>query len=394
MVSVIAAALDLAWLNQIASAAQMPSGSVLVLVDRGGAIVAHYPDAPAWVGPRAAGGARSCGPLRERGEGSVELRAQDGTLRVYAFTPVRGRLDTGLRLVIGVPRATAYGAIERHQSRQLLVLLMVALLTLVFAWVGAERFVLRRVASLLEATRRLAAGDPAARTSLPYGQGELSELARAFDEMAGALQAREEERQRAEQALRESEERFRAFMDHTPAIAFVKDESGRCVYANAAFERHFGFTREQWFGRTDAEMWPSQPGTEKFRRDDLRVLATDEPHQILETITLPDGDLRLLDDRQVPAQRRLRPPAGRRRVGGPDRVAPGAGGAGAQRAPVRTAGGAGMGRDRAARRRRPDDRGQHRRLHDDRLLARRAPGDAGGRPARPGRHHPPRAARR
>ncbi len=289
VVSVIAAALDLAWLNQIASAAQMPSGSVLVLVDRGGAIVAHYPDAPAWVG-RELPEAALVQTLRERGEGSVELRSQDGTLRVYAFTQVRGRLDTGLRLVIGVPRATAYGAIEEHQSRQLLVLLMVALLTLGFAWVGAERFVLRRVASLLEATRRLAAGDPAARTSLPYGQGELSELARAFDEMAGALQAREEERQRAEQALRESEERFRAFMDHTPAIAFVKDESGRCVYANAAFERHFGLTREQWFGRTDPEMWPSQPGTtEKFRRDDLRVLATDEPHQILETITLPDG---------------------------------------------------------------------------------------------------------
>ena len=76
-------------------------------------------------------------------------------------------------------------------------------------------------------------------------------------------------------------------------MAFVKDETGHCVYANATFERYFNLTRDQWFGRTEAEIWPSQPATtEQFRRDDLRVLATDEPHQVLESITLPDGSTR------------------------------------------------------------------------------------------------------
>jgi two-component system, cell cycle sensor histidine kinase and response regulator CckA len=309
--SVIAAALDLAWLNQIAAAAQTPPSSVLFLVDRRGAIVARHPDAPQWIGrpfPEAAIVDR----LRSETEGSLVLRATDGVDRVYAFTPVRGRLDTGLRLVIGVPRETAFGAIERHQSQQALVLLLVAGLTMVLAWVGAERLVLRRVASLLEATRRLAAGDRSARTAMPYGHGELSELARAFDEMASALEAREAERQRAETALRESEERFRAFMENTPTIAFVKDEAGHCVYANGAFERRFGMTREQWFGRTDAELWPSQPMTEKFRRDDLRVLATDAPHQIVESITLPDGTPGYWMTVKFP----LRDAAGRRLVGG------------------------------------------------------------------------------
>jgi two-component system, cell cycle sensor histidine kinase and response regulator CckA len=286
--AVIAAALDVAWLNQIASSAPLPAASVLVLVDRHGAIVARSPDAPQWVG-REIPDAPVVAAMRHQVEGSLELRASDGVDRIYAFTPVRGRLDTGLRLVIGVSRATAYGVIERQQSRQLLVLALVAALTLLFAWVGAERLVLRRVASLLDATRRLAAGDPAARTTIPYGHGELGDLARAFDEMVSALQVRDAERQRAEQALRESEERFRVFMDHTPAMAFVKDEAGRCLYANAAFERYFGLSRDQWFGRTDEEMWPSQPMTAKFRRDDLRVLATDEPHQILESVALPDG---------------------------------------------------------------------------------------------------------
>jgi PAS domain S-box-containing protein len=288
VISVIAAALDLEWLNQIASSAQLPAGSVLVLVDRRGSIVARFPAAPEWIG-RELPESGLVERIRAHAEGSLDLKGTDGAERVYAFTPVRGRLDTGLRLVIGVPRATAYGAIEQRQSRQLFVLLLVASLTLALSWIGAERLVLRRVASLLEATRKLAAGDPAARTSLPYGQGELSDLARAFDEMAGAIQAREAERQRAEQALRESEDRFRGFMENTPALASIKDETGRCLYANAAFERYFGLRREGWFGRTDEEMWPGQPATERFRRNDLRVLATNEPQQFLETITLPDG---------------------------------------------------------------------------------------------------------
>jgi PAS domain-containing protein len=41
------------------------------------------------------------------------------------------------------------------------------------------------------------------------------------------------ERKRAEDALRESEQRFVAFMDNSPAPAFLKDADGRYLYANA-----------------------------------------------------------------------------------------------------------------------------------------------------------------
>ncbi|HET7464861.1 MAG TPA: PAS domain S-box protein, partial [Longimicrobium sp.] len=60
------------------------------------------------------------------------------------------------------------------------------------------------------------------------------------------------ERRRAEEALRDSEERFNAFMDHSPVVAFVKDAAGRYIYVNAGFERHFHTTRAEAVGRTDA----------------------------------------------------------------------------------------------------------------------------------------------
>src|SRR5438132_582527 len=44
------------------------------------------------------------------------------------------------------------------------------------------------------------------------------------------------ERKKTEQALRDSETRFKAFMDNSPTICFVKDEDGRCVYINQQVE--------------------------------------------------------------------------------------------------------------------------------------------------------------
>ena len=47
------------------------------------------------------------------------------------------------------------------------------------------------------------------------------------------------DRKCAEEAVQASEERFRAFMDHSPAAADIKDEDGRFLYVNAAWLRQF-----------------------------------------------------------------------------------------------------------------------------------------------------------
>ena len=287
VVSVIAAALDIEWLNHVAGTTQLPAGATLLVLDRQERIVARYPHAPQWIG-RTVPEAEVLAGVRRTPEGLVEALALDGVPHIYGFTPIRGRVETGLRLVVGIPRNDAYGAITQAQNRQILALVLVAVLTLAAAWFGAERFVLRRVASLLEATRKLAAGDPAARTRLPYGHGELSDLARAFDEMAGAIQARQSERDRAEQALRESEERFRAFMNHSPAIAFVKDQAGRYLYANAAFERCLALDADAWFGRTDSELWAAETA-HRLHTVDREVLESGQPRQEVEALHLADG---------------------------------------------------------------------------------------------------------
>jgi PAS domain S-box-containing protein len=64
---------------------------------------------------------------------------------------------------------------------------------------------------------------------------------------------------RAETALCESEERFRLFMDNSPAIAWIKDETGRPVYLNRTYEERFGVRLADCSGSTKLEIWPPPP---------------------------------------------------------------------------------------------------------------------------------------
>src|SRR5438874_1755668 len=70
------------------------------------------------------------------------------------------------------------------------VALIPGLLALVAAWYGGERFIIRQVRRLYNATQRLATGDLTSRTGLSKEGGELGQLARTFDQMAASLEKR------------------------------------------------------------------------------------------------------------------------------------------------------------------------------------------------------------
>ena len=84
-----------------------------------------------------------------------------------------------------------------------------------------------------------------------------------------------------ERALRETEDRFRAFMDNSPSVAWMKDEAGRFVYLSGGFEKKIGARMADWAGKTDFDVWPAAAAAE-FRRNDLTVLATGQPLQTVE----------------------------------------------------------------------------------------------------------------
>ena len=76
-------------------------------------------------------------------------------------------------------------------------------------------------------------------------------------------------RKRAEEALRESEEKFRLAFDASPdAVSISRLEDGLCVDINAGFTRVMGFAREEVIGKTSLELniWHDPEDREKLTR--------------------------------------------------------------------------------------------------------------------------------
>lgn len=96
------------------------------------------------------------------------------------------------------------------------------------------------------------------------------------------------DRTRLEQALAESEQRFRSFMNNAPAMAWIKDARFRYKYINTEFERVNHLVAKDVLGRDDFELFPARLA-QYFRTDDEEVLKGGEPAQKLRRAPGADG---------------------------------------------------------------------------------------------------------
>jgi PAS domain S-box-containing protein len=96
------------------------------------------------------------------------------------------------------------------------------------------------------------------------------------------------ERRLWEETLRQSEERFTAFMRHLPGIAFIKDLAGKYVYYNEASWPQFQLRPEEIVGRTDEDIWPGEDAA-RHRAYDISVISSGRPVEFVEPTTHADG---------------------------------------------------------------------------------------------------------
>ncbi len=96
------------------------------------------------------------------------------------------------------------------------------------------------------------------------------------------------ERKRAERALCESEDRFQAIMDNSPAMIFLKDRQGRYLRFNRQFAEVFNLSWKRAAGKTDAEIFaPNQAAVS--RANDLKVIEAGVPMVFDEVAVHADG---------------------------------------------------------------------------------------------------------
>ncbi len=201
VIGVVNVGIDLEWFNTFAAGANLPPGSTLTVTDQDGIILAHYPDPDYWVGRMMPEGS-VFEIIRSQKEGTARAAGPDGMDRLYAFTPLWSEVQS-VYVSLGIPSSVAFAEANRTLTRNLAFLAIATLLVGIGAWYLSELFLVKQTQSLVNTTQRLAAGELQTRTGFPYQEGEMGLMAQAIDQMAQALEERDVERRKSEQALSE-----------------------------------------------------------------------------------------------------------------------------------------------------------------------------------------------
>jgi diguanylate cyclase (GGDEF)-like protein/PAS domain S-box-containing protein len=107
------------------------------------------------------------------------------------------------------------------------------------------------------------------------------------------------EKEKAGANLRASEELFRAFMNASPFLSYIKDAAGRLLFYNRSFAQRFGVSEYAWLGRTDEQLW-SRKLTKSVRTHDLEVMAGGRMVETEEHIRNSDGTVSSLRSFKFP----------------------------------------------------------------------------------------------
>ncbi len=92
-----------------------------------------------------------------------------------------------------------------------------------------------------------------------------------------------EERKKVEDALRESEEIFSQFLQHSPIYIFFKDEAVRAVRLSSNYETMLGKPVPELLGKTMNDLFPSELA-KRMVADDLRILSEGKQIEIEEEL--------------------------------------------------------------------------------------------------------------
>ncbi len=143
---------------------------------------------------------------------------------------------------------------EIHQHLTVVMSLLLGLMILsYFIAVRLQAAISKPILSLAQTTNRITqAADYSLRVE-QQGSDEIGLLYGSFNEMLVQLNAREAERDRTDELLRESEKEYRTLFETMVQGVVYQNAEGAVIAANPAAERILGLTLEQMSGRTSAD---------------------------------------------------------------------------------------------------------------------------------------------
>lgn len=144
-----------------------------------------------------------------------------------------------------------------------------------------EKSVVSRLSVLNSAIEAIAVGVGESASHAQSGRDQLAMLSNSVHHLIDAVQLSQKQRE-------EIEARHRLFMNHLPAIAAIRDESGRYVYFNEPLAKTFHLTTETMAQRLEPTWLPADV-EETLRSHDLEVLRLQRPMEFEEIVPTPDG---------------------------------------------------------------------------------------------------------
>ena len=140
------------------------------------------------------------------------------------------------------------------------------------AWMLGQFFLINPTKSLVNTAARLASGDLSVRANLSYHNGEFGQLAQSFDEMAAALEQRQDH-------LRDSEEKYRTLANNINLGITLISSDYKILMTNGGQGNMFGKPPRDFVGKycfqefeKRGEVCPQCPGA--------KTMATGKPMEV------------------------------------------------------------------------------------------------------------------
>ncbi|MFZ6873740.1 EAL domain-containing protein [Undibacterium sp. Di27W] len=267
MVGVVSLSVDVSFFDPAIPAQFLPSSSRYGYFRDDGIMVWRNLDPDSVIGTRP--NAQAARQIVELKNGEFESMAVDGVVRFFSVTSLP---EHGMVAFVGVPSNTIFSEARSRAIQSIALTSLMIILLLLVALAFGRRITLPMTAmeSLARAVR---AGDLGARAQL-QGPVELQAVAREFNRMLAAQQ--------------QSDEQFRAFLDNSAIVAWIKDGDGRYIFVSDNFLRRFAFKLNQVIGKTDHDFLPPDIADD-YRESDLALLQSGSQNEAIWPSVNADG---------------------------------------------------------------------------------------------------------
>lgn len=180
--------------------------------------------------------------------------------------------DLGWTMLIEIDRQEALGPIASFRRYAGVTALVTAGLTGALVVFFLRVFV-AQIRRLTGAAAEVASGNYG--ITIPVRTSdETGVLTESFNDMSREIK-------KSNETLRETKERLRAILDNTTQVVYLKDTNGRYILINREYEKLFGITKEDIYGKTDHDIFPTEYA-DAFKKNDLDVLDAGHPMEFEE----------------------------------------------------------------------------------------------------------------